>query len=347
MSRLAPFILTTILASCISAAPVTELDMDEAVRLALANNLEVRIAAEAERAAAAGDWSAMTSFFPRVSAGVSYMKYEGAYSTYGTGGSGGYGGYSGVGPGDPWWGIDEPDGEQGGLPGTVDYENYSTAITLTQPIFNGGALYWGKVMAAVGREMAELRLLAARQAAVLAVKRAYLDALRAEELLEVRLVNRENLAQHVENTKATLDVGLASRVDLLRAESELAAAEGEVIAAGNIVRLARVNLADVIGVELDREVRLAPVLGVEPTEPDFSLAEALERAKENNPALAAARRGERLAEAQAGLAASAFWPKVNLQAAYGWVQGDEFRFSADDDYWRIGVSANLDLFTST
>jgi outer membrane protein TolC len=339
------FYLLSWIALTAAAEPLTALDMDEAVRLALENNLDVRIAAEAENAAEAADWSAMSNFFPKISAGVTYLKYSGVYSTSGTGGSGGY---STTGPGDPWLGVDESSDDQSdGLPGDIDYENFSTSITLTQPIFNGGAVYWGKVMAAAGEDMAELQLVAARQAAILAVKQAYLDSLRADELLAVQRKNQENLTHHVQITQANLDVGLASRVDLLRAESELAAAEGEVIAAQNIVRLTRVNLADVIGVELDREVRLAPVEFDEPTGPAFSLEEALDYARENNPGLAAVRKSERLAEGQFGLAASAFWPKVNLQGAYGWVQGDDFAFYEDKDYWRIGVSASVDLFTST
>jgi len=340
------FYLLSWIALTAAAEPLTALDMDEAVRLALENNLDVRIAAEAENAAEAADWSAMSNFFPKISAGVTYLKYSGALSSYGTGGSSGYGGYSTAGPDDPWWVVNESvDGQ--GLTGDTDYENFSTSITLTQPIFNGGAVYWGKVMAAAGKEMAELQLVAAHQAAILAVKQAYLDTLRAEELLDVLRVNQGNLTHHVQITQANLDVGLASRVDLLRAESELAAAEGEVITAENIVRLTRVNLADVIGVELDREVRLAPVEFDEPTGPAFSLEEALDYARENNPGLAAVRKSERLAEGQFGLAASAFWPKVNLQAAYGWAQGDNFAFYEDKDYWRIGVSASVDLFTST
>jgi len=330
-----------------AAEPLTTLDMDEAVQLALENNLDVRIAAEAERSAEAADWSTMTSFFPRVSAGVTYLKYTGAYSTTGMGGSSGYGSYSSAGPGDPWQGVDEVGDQGGGIPTNLDYENFSTSITITQPIFNGGAIYWGKVMAAAGEEMTELQLVAARQAAILAVKQAYLDSLRADELLAVQRKNQENLTHHVQITQTNLDVGLASKVDLLRAESELAAAEGDVIAAQNIVRLSRVNLADVIGVELDREVRLAPVDVGEPAGPSVSLDEALDYARENNPGLATVYKSERLAEGQVGLAASAFWPKINLQAAYGWVQGDDFAFYEEDDYWRIGVSASLDLFTST
>jgi outer membrane protein len=331
----------------VAAEPLTALDMDEAVRLALENNLDVRIAAEAEKSAEAADWSAMTGFFPSVSADVTYLKYTGAMSSYNMGGYGGYGSYQTAGPEDPWWGVDESVGDQGGSSGDLDYENFTTSITLTQPIFNGGAVYWGKVMAAAGEEMAELQLVAARQAAILAVKQAYLDSLRADELLAVQRKNQENLTHHVQITQANLDVGLASRVDLLRAEAELASAESEVIAAQNAVRLSRVNLADVLGVELDREVRLAPVETGDPSGPAFTLDEALDYARENNPGLAAVRKSERLAEGQFGLAASAFWPSVNLQAAYGWAQGNNFAFYDDEDYWRIGVSASLDLFNST
>jgi outer membrane protein len=346
MHKLAPFLLLTVFLVAEHAEPLTTLDMEEAVRLALEHNLDVRIAEAAEDAAEAADWSAMSNFLPRVSASVSYMKFNGAYSQYGMGGSRGYGGYSTTGPGDPWQGFGEEQFGDGSS-GNIEFENYSTSISLTQPIFNGGAVYWGKVLTGAGEEMAELQLVAARQTAILAVKQAYLDLLRAEELLAVQETNRDNLTKHVRTTQANLDVGLASRVDLLRAESELAAAQSEVISTENIVRLTRVNLADVIGVELDRKVALAAVEVVEPGEPDFTLEEALERAKANNPGLAATRRSERLTEAQFGLAASAFWPKVNLQAGYGWSQGDDFEFSDDNDYWSFGVSASLDLFTSS
>ncbi len=348
MYRLVLFLLLTVPLFAEPTEPLTVLDMDEAVRLALENNLDVRIAEAAENAAEAADWSAMSNFFPRISASVTYLKFSGAYSQYGIGGyTGGSSGYPSAGPGDPWWGSDEGLDGQGAPQGNIEFNNYSTTISLTQPIFNGGAIYWGKVLASVGEEMAEFQLIAARQAAILAVKQTYLDTLRAQELLAVQRTNEENLTKHVRTILANLDVGLASRIDLLRAESELAAAEKTVISAENIVWLTRVNLSDVIGVELDREINLAPVEVGEPSEPDFSLEEALEHARSTNPGLSAVHRSERLAKAQVGLAASAFWPKVNLQAGYGWSQGEDLEFSDDNDYWSVGVSASIDIFTSS
>jgi outer membrane protein TolC len=296
-------------------APEEKLTMERAVELALAHNLDMRLARAAREQARYDDWYAWTGFLPQVSGQVLYNTYDGFTAQYGT-------------------------------PADVDMDTYSTSLTISQPLFNGGAIYWGKVMAGAGEEISELSLQAARQAAILAVREAYLDLLMAREYHRVQRANFENLEEHYELSRAQAEVDLISRADMLRSESELAVAEKSLLSAQNALRLSRANLADVIGVTLPAGVELVPV-EIQAAPPDLSLTEAQAVARGSNPTLAMARKAERIAEAEVGLAASAFWPKLNLSADYGWVQGEELTFSKEADYWSISAILSIDLFTST
>ncbi|MBD3399706.1 MAG: hypothetical protein GF399_05175 [Candidatus Coatesbacteria bacterium] len=296
-------------------APEEKLTMERAVELALAHNLDMRLARAAREQARYDDWYAWTGFLPQVSGQVLYNTYDGFTAQYGT-------------------------------PADVDMDTYSTSLTISQPLFNGGAIYWGKVMAGAGEEISELSLQAARQAAILAVREGYLDLLMAREYHRVQRANFENLEEHYELSRAQAEVDLISRADMLRSESELAVAEKSLLSAQNALRLARANLADVIGVTLPAGVELVPV-EIQAAPLDLSLTEAQALARGSNPTLAMARKAERIAEAEVGLAASAFWPKLNLSADYGWVQGEELTFSKEADYWSISAILSIDLFTST
>lgn len=298
-----------------SALDDESLTIDEAVTLALVNNLDLRIARAARDQAHYDDWSAWTGFLPQVSGQVLYNDYDGYSAQY-------------------------------GVPGEYDMQTFATSLTISQPLFNGGAIYWGKVMAGAGEEISELSLKAARQSAILTARAAYLDLLMARDFHLVQLSNYEILEQHTELSRAKSEVDLISRAEMLRSESELAEAEKSLLSAQNALRLARANLANVLGVELSDELELTG-LEVDSEPPNLGLREAQSLAREANPGLEIARKSERLAEAEVGLTASAFWPKLNLSADYGWTQGEELTFSKETDYWSVSAILSVDLFTST
>lgn len=303
------------------------LTIDEAVDLALANNLDLRMADADLDSANAGNWSAWTNFLPRISGTITHTEFEG-YGAAAGGGSGG-GAPAATGPMD------------------IEMESYSTALSLSQPIFNGGAIYWGKVMAGAGAEMAELGQESARQAAILTTRTAFLNLLKAMEFRSVQEKNLESLDEHLKLTEANLAVGLASRADHLRSVSEHAEAEKQLIIADHSVRLARGSLENALGLDLPDSVEPVPVGEITVTESPLSLEETLALVRRDNPALIAVRKTERLAEASVGMAAAAFWPKLNLGAGYGWANGTDLTFSDDNDYWSINVIASFDIFTST
>jgi|GEM_PF-6958883 len=311
----------------VSAPPALEdnlLTIDEAVELAMLNNLDLRMANADLDSANAANWSAWTNFLPQVAGSVTYTKYEGFPTSGGSSGGG------------------APTG-----PMDIEMESYSTALTVSQPLFNGGAIYWGKVMAGAGAEMAELSQEAARQTAILATRTAFLDLLKAQEFRTVQEKNLESLAEHLSLTESNLAVGLASRADHLRSISEHAEAEKLLITAENSVRLARGALENTLGLDLPDSVEVVPVGEITVSESTLSLEETLALVRRYNPALIAVRKTERLAEASVGLAASAFWPKLNLGGSYGWANGSDLTFSDDNDYWAINVIASFDIFTST
>ncbi len=311
----------------VSVPPALEDDLltiDEAVELAMLNNLDLRMANADLDSANAANWSAWTNFLPQVSGSVTYTKYEGFPSSGSSGGA-----PAATGPFD------------------IEMESYSTALTVSQPIFNGGAIYWGKVMAGAGAEMAELGQEAARQTAILTTRTAFLDLLKAQEFRTVQEKNLESLAEHLSLTESNLAVGLASRADHLRSISEHAEAEKLLIGADNSVRLARGALENALGLDLPDDVEVAPVGEITAEESTLTLEETLALVRRDNPALIAVRKSERIAEASVGMAVSAFWPKLNLGGSYGWANGSDLTFSDDNDYWAINVIASFDLFTST
>ena len=191
--------------------------------------------------------------------------------------------------------------------------------------------------AAVGYDAARVR-----QDVVLSVHEAYYRVLSALALQTASVTSLERSRDHVELAQTRKAAGAAPRSDVLRAEVEAAAAELAVVRANGAVRQARGDLNTAMGLPVDLPVELEPTQ--QPIEPlaDIDIRNALDRALERRPEVAAA--GKRIAAAGKHVEAiKAFYgPRVRAEGAFGWRDSD---FLPEDQNWSIGVSFQLPVFT--
>jgi outer membrane protein TolC len=173
----------------------------------------------------------------------------------------------------------------------------------------------------------------------LQVRQAFFNCLRARELLEVAKQRESQVAGHLKDAQSYYEAGTAAKVDVLRAQVEVANAGYQTLAAENGVDLAFIALKNLLNlgqdVSLDLKVPEVPKL----VEPD--LGRCLETATTKRPDLLGAGFNVELAEAKVALAASETKPTVALAGTKQWTTASTF---SSESPWSVSLVATAPLF---
>lgn len=231
----------------------------------------------------------------------------------------------------------------GSLAGTrtsgTSYDNWSTSLGLQQTIWDFGRTL-GPLQAARAQDRAEAaRLQASVQDVMLQVGTAYLQVLAADATVEAARESRRQMAEHLAAARDRFEAGLRPRIDVTRAEADLASAELALVQAVNGERTARVALATAMG-----RPGLGPVALVapDPTEPpgaedlDASVKEALA----NRPQRRALQEQVAAARAQVSAARGGYFPSLGANAGLTYT-GEKVKDLAWN--WYVGASLNWNL----
>lgn len=207
---------------------------------------------------------------------------------------------------------------------------------------------WGRLRlsvqsASASAQASQADLASARLSAVAALTTNYLQ-LRATDA-EIGLLDRtlEGYERSLTITRNRYDAGIAAQTDVLQAQTQLVSARSD---RAGLVRDRAVlehAIAVLVGVP-PAAFRIEAVADWRPVVPAVPLAlpgELLQR----RPDIAAAERAMARANAQIGIARSAYFPSLNLSAS---VTGSASRvgelFNASNLLWALGVSAAQTLF---
>lgn len=187
----------------------------------------------------------------------------------------------------------------------------TVGVQASQPLYRGGALD-----AAVSQ--AENQVLAQRavlhnteQTVLLQGATAYLDVVRDQAVVELRVSNEKVLQRQLEATRDRFRVGEITRTDVSQAEQRLAGATAARIEAAGALEASRAFYARVIGKLPDR---LAPPK-IKLQLPK-NLEEAVAIARDRNPAVVAATYREAAARRGIDRTEAGLWPSADLTASF-------------------------------
>ncbi len=155
----------------------------------------------------------------------------------------------------------------------------SRSLQVTQPLFRGGQTWASTKAARAAIDAQRAVLMASEQDVLLDAAVAYVDVIRARELVELTTKNESVLDEHLKATRDRFDVGEVTRTDVSQAEARFARATSDRVQAegglvGAIATFERVTKMDV-----PDEMALSEL---DITLPE-SVAKALEMAVERNP----------------------------------------------------------------
>ncbi len=197
-----------------------------------------------------------------------------------------------------------------------------------------------RTLAELNVDVKGLQAEAARRQIALAATNLFYTIARAEAFVNVRLENLESAREHWRLARARYEADAVPRVDVMRAEVEVANAEQDLISAETAVETAKTVLKTLLRIDVTREVVLDAVPDPAPLSVDSQAC--LDLALARREELAAAARAIRMAEVSADLARAANGFQFGLTGIYNQsVEGGGLGGGSSSWSVTLGVSKTL------
>ncbi len=186
----------------------------------------------------------------------------------------------------------------------------SIGIAVSQPVYRGGRTVASVRSAEFAVQAARATYISIEQQVLLDAIIAYMDVVRELAVLELSINNEQVLRRQLQATRDRFQVGEVTRTDVSQAESRLARATADRIAADGDLENSRATYARVIGRPAGSVTAPPPVVGL-----PASLEETIAQAEGNNPALITANFNERSADANVDVVFGELLPEVSIVGA--------------------------------
>ncbi|MFQ6065779.1 MAG: TolC family protein [bacterium] len=229
-------------------ARAKSLTLEEAIRLALANNREILVAKEKIEEARQRVKEAKAGYFPTINLGGTYTRLNEPPSMS-------IPGYGSVGMGKT--------------------DNYLSKLSFSQPLYTTGRLGYANKQADLGYQKAQEDLKNTQNNITFQVKKAFYAVLLAQENVEVTEKALDQAKRHLAVVEGFLKVGVVSKFDLLRTRVEVANLKPDLVQARNNLRLSQESLANLLSLP-SVFLKLEGGLSFEPLK--ITLEEAIDKA---------------------------------------------------------------------
>lgn len=192
----------------------------------------------------------------------------------------------------------------------------SGAAVISQPIFRGGATYYGTRSAKAQTRAAEANLRSVEQQILLDAVTAYYDVLRDISVVELSGNNVQVLERQLQAAQDRFRVGEITRTDVAQAEARLSGSRSRLTQSEATLTASRSAYERVIGhMPIDMgEIGSLPEIAVLPK----SEEEAISTALQSNPTLQSVRDREEASREGVKATRGALLPQVSLQGSYNY-----------------------------
>ncbi len=153
-----------------------------------------------------------------------------------------------------------------------------------------------------------------KQTVIVNVKTAYYNVLQNQYLIDVAQDTVTQTQQHLEQTQGFYQAGTRPKIDVTKAEVDLANAQLALIQANNNFAVARVNLNNAMGLRQELNFAIEKDIQVQPKV--IPLEEILRTAYDQRPEILRIRAQERAQEANIKLQQASYYPTLSGNAQY-------------------------------
>jgi outer membrane protein len=162
----------------------------------------------------------------------------------------------------------------------------------------------------------EQDLVTTKQTVILNVQQAYFGVLQTQRLVEVAKDVVSQTKQHLDQAQGFYQAGTRPKIDVTKAEVDMANAQLALIQANNNYDVARVTLNNAIGFTQSLTFPVEDILGFTPRE--YQLEDIVKTAYGQRPEIEQIKAKQRSQEAAIKLAQSSYYPILSGNAQYIW-----------------------------
>jgi outer membrane protein TolC len=222
---------------------------------------------------------------------------------------------------------------------SITRTNYSAQLTGGIDVFRGLRRFSDLKGAKLGVEASSARYRQAEYQTVEAVKIAYYNAVARRELLRVEGDRVQRQEDQLSFVNQQLELGRATRSDVLRSQVDLNNARVALLNAENAARASTYTLAEAVGMAEP----LAPEAEADLTGTDVRVdeGEIMARAMIGAPSLVSARADAAAAGMGVASARSSYLPSLRLSGGWAWSNSD---FPPQNRSWSLSLSGSLPIF---
>ena len=225
-------------------------------------------------------------------------------------------------------------------PGTQN--RYDGVFGLRWLLFDGGGRE-ARVDAATAEVLAAgFRHNTALQDVALEAVEAYYNLLAVRSFQELAVETVRQRYYQLRMAQARHRAGVVAKSDVLRAQTEKADAELNLVRAKNAVHVAKGRLAGAMGLRVSTDFQIADVSEADYTRELADIEALLDEAARNRSELKTALAQVHNQEATVRIAESRYWPALALDTSLGWLGRS---FPPSQQQWSVGVALDLPLFT--
>lgn len=224
---------------------------------------------------------------------------------------------------------------------TGSNDTYNAGVSAAVDVFTGGRKTAELRDAHAALESAEASAREQRFAVVLSAKQAYFTVLEASELIRVAEASVRRAEESLEAARTRMQVGTATRSDVLRGELALNEARQALLQARNDRHVATFALGRLVGA--DGPVAARPPESLEARALEVSREELLQLALEASPRMLAAEAAVRSGEAGVRAARAQYFPSLRASSGYSWFNQDP-AFTGGRTSWSMGLSLSMPVF---
>jgi outer membrane protein TolC len=215
--------------------------------------------------------------------------------------------------------------------------NTRTAVAVEQTVFNAGLTRLAVQATSLGRDVAVAERDRAAQDLALGAARAYVRVLRIEAAVRASDAAVAAAEGDLQRARARRDVGVASDADVLAVEVHMADMRQRQITMTGDLAVARIQLAEAVGLPLTESVVLARPATPAPPAGDSIVADALRARLERRQA----ELRQQLADNAHRTARARYLPTLGVEA--GW-EFNGSNFGNQQSSWVVGAQVQLNLF---
>jgi outer membrane protein len=224
---------------------------------------------------------------------------------------------------------------------TGSSDSFNAGLNASVDLYTGGRRGAEQTQRRAQTASAVAAVSEAEFAVVLSARRAFYNGLRAAELIRVAETQVRRAQEGLDAAQRRMDVGSATRSDVLRSQLELTSARQTLLDAQNQHRNAAYALGRLVGA--DGPVVAAAEQSLDPVPLSLSEDQLVAAVIEGSPSVLSARAGMSANEAAERASRTQYLPTIRLTSGYGWFN-QEAAVTTGSTSWQLGLSLSYPIF---